>query len=243
MHACGRDARAPSRLAALYVLYGWTYVLLPGSAAPMIASLGLHPAFRVFIGLAELCAAAGLIRPGLTRIRPELTALAAAGLMIVMASAAIFHLMRGEIPMVIFTLVLLALVTIVAYGRWKRAPLRAGTSGPGAWACSGRRDTKPLVPPGDHRPAARGAGLLAQRQHHLAAARAVLDRVLQQVARHPLDPLGVPQADRPRRVGLDANAVAHGHLLVLGGRAPGQSDEVRRPQGELERLAGGGPLS
>src|SRR5262245_35966568 len=45
-----------------------------------------------FIGLAELAAALGLLLPSLTRVRPRLTPLAAAGLVTVMVLAALFHL-------------------------------------------------------------------------------------------------------------------------------------------------------
>ena len=47
----------------------------------------------------RFCAQAGItsvLVPGITRIQPWLTPLAAAGLMIVMASATVFHLSRGE---------------------------------------------------------------------------------------------------------------------------------------------------
>ena len=52
--------------------------------------------FRLFIGVAEVLAAVGLILPGVTRILPFLTVWAVAGLMIVMGSATILHLFRGE---------------------------------------------------------------------------------------------------------------------------------------------------
>jgi hypothetical protein len=83
----------------------------------------LGAGFRIFIGVAELLAVAGLILPGVTRILPRLTALAAAGLMIVMASATVFHLSRGETESAITTVVLFVLVTVVAYTRWKSAPI------------------------------------------------------------------------------------------------------------------------
>ncbi len=78
---------------------------------------------RLFIGTAEVLAAVGLLLPGLTRIWPWLTALAAAGLMIVMASATGLHLVRGETESAITTAVLFVMVTFVAYMRWKVAPL------------------------------------------------------------------------------------------------------------------------
>ena len=73
--------------------------------------------------------AAGLILPGLTRILPRLTALAAAGLMIVMSSATVVHLVRGEGGNAITTAVLLVLVTVVAHMRWKVQPIAARQRG------------------------------------------------------------------------------------------------------------------
>lgn len=42
---------------------------------------------------------------------------AAAGLVIVMAGAVVFHIPRKEYPNIVFNLVLLALAAFVAYGR------------------------------------------------------------------------------------------------------------------------------
>ena len=82
-------------LAAAYLAHGWMMVSPPPELlALMNAQLGAE--FRLFIGGAELLAAAGLILPGITRILPSLTALAAAGLMIVMSSASVLHVVRGE---------------------------------------------------------------------------------------------------------------------------------------------------
>src|SRR5215207_11315262 len=81
------------------------------------------PWFRIFIGVAELLAAVGLILPGVTRILPWLTALAAAGLMIVMSSATVLHVFRGESGSAVAAAVLFVLVTIVAYTRWKIQPI------------------------------------------------------------------------------------------------------------------------
>ena len=56
----------------------------------------IGPRFRIFIGVAEVLAAVGLTLPGITRTLPWLISLAAAGLMIVMVSATVFHIMRGD---------------------------------------------------------------------------------------------------------------------------------------------------
>jgi uncharacterized membrane protein YphA (DoxX/SURF4 family) len=109
-------------LAAAFLAHGWLMVAPPAEMVAMInAQLG--EGLRIFIGVAELLAAAGLILPGVTRILPSLTALAAAGLMIVMSSATILHLWRGEGSSAISTAVLFVLVTIVAFMRWKVAPI------------------------------------------------------------------------------------------------------------------------
>jgi hypothetical protein len=72
-------------------------------------------------------AAVGLTLPAITRIQPWLVSAASAGLMIVMISATVFHLQRGEISSAIVTVVLLAMSTYVAYMRWRVMPIRPRT--------------------------------------------------------------------------------------------------------------------
>jgi uncharacterized membrane protein YphA (DoxX/SURF4 family) len=109
-------------LAALYVWHGLLYVAPPAEMIDMINAM-LPAGLRTVIGVAELLAAVGLILPAATRILPWLTPLAAAGLMIVMACAAIFHFSRGETANAISAIVIFALVTFVAYMRWKVYPI------------------------------------------------------------------------------------------------------------------------
>ena len=66
--------------------------------------------------------AIGLIVPQLTRIRPLLTPLAAAGLAVIMVLAGGFHVMRHE-PGLMVNVVFCALCAFVAWGRWKAAPI------------------------------------------------------------------------------------------------------------------------
>jgi putative oxidoreductase len=114
-------------LAAAYVAHGWLMVSPPAELVAMMnEQLGVG--LRIFIGVAELLAAAGLILPGITRILPWLTALAAAGLMIVMSSATVLHVFRGETESAISAAILFVLVTIVAYTRWKVQPIAARKS-------------------------------------------------------------------------------------------------------------------
>jgi uncharacterized membrane protein YphA (DoxX/SURF4 family) len=109
-------------LAAYFLWHGWLFVAPPAEFVEMM-NASIAPGFRIFVGVAELLAAAGLILPGVTRILPWLTPLAAAGLMIVTVSATILHLSRGEIGSAVSAAVFFVLVTLVAYLRWKVKPI------------------------------------------------------------------------------------------------------------------------
>ena len=111
-------------LALAFFAHGCLLLFPPASiVAQMNASLPRW--FQLFIGVAEIMAAVGLTLPGLTRIQPWLVSAAAAGLMIVMISATVFHLARGEVTSAITTVVLLAMATVVAYMRWRVAPIQS----------------------------------------------------------------------------------------------------------------------
>lgn len=74
-------------------------------------------------GIAEILGGFGLILPGLTKIRPMLTSLAGAGLVVVMIGAIIWHAGRGETQQIVQNAVFAALLGFIAYGRWKLEPL------------------------------------------------------------------------------------------------------------------------
>jgi putative oxidoreductase len=78
-----------------------------------------------FIGVAEVLGGLGLILPAATRILPWLTAVAAAGLALDMLLATLFHLVRGEVGVVVVPLLLGLLAALVAYGRWRVVPILA----------------------------------------------------------------------------------------------------------------------
>ena len=88
----------------------------------------ISPAFRLFIGVAEVLAAVGLTLPGIARVLPWLVPCAAAGLMIVMISATVFHVTRGETGSAITTAILFVVITFVAYMRWKVKPIAPRTA-------------------------------------------------------------------------------------------------------------------
>ena len=108
-------------LALAFLAHGLLFLFPP---AEMLELMKFIPtAFRIFLGVAEVLAAVGLTMPGITRIQTWLIPCAAAGVMIVMISATIFHIARGEISSAITTAVLLLVATFVAYMRWKVMPI------------------------------------------------------------------------------------------------------------------------
>jgi uncharacterized membrane protein YphA (DoxX/SURF4 family) len=109
-------------LAVAFLAHGWLFLFPPAAMVAMMNAT-IPPAFRIFLGVAEVLAAVGLTLPGITRILPWLVPCAAAGLMIVMIGATILHTTRGEISSAITTAILLVLVTFVAYLRWKVHPI------------------------------------------------------------------------------------------------------------------------
>ena len=110
-------------LAVAFFAHGGLFLFPPPAIADMMNAT-LPRWFQLFLGVAEVLAAVGLTLPGLTRIQPWLVPCAAAGIMIVMISATVLHVMRNEVSSAITTLVLLAMATYVAYMRWRVAPIQ-----------------------------------------------------------------------------------------------------------------------
>ena len=79
----------------------------------------------VFIGVAEVLGGIGLILPAVTRVRPRLVPLAAAGLALTMVLAAGFHLVRGEYELVPANVVLGGVAAFLAAGRFTMRPAGA----------------------------------------------------------------------------------------------------------------------
>jgi hypothetical protein len=117
-----------SLLAIAFFAHGWLMLSPPAElVAQMNASLPRW--FQLFIGVAEVLAAVGLTLPGLTRILPALVVWAAGGIMIVMVSATVYHLARGEVSSAATTVVLFGIAMFVAYMRYRVMPIPAREAG------------------------------------------------------------------------------------------------------------------
>ena len=112
-------------LAVFFMMVGYSHALAPFDQVSREAVWMQHVprALSLFIGYAELAGGLGLIIPAATRIAPWLTPLAALGLAAIMILAILFHIVRGEASVVGIPALLAALALLVAWGRWRKAPI------------------------------------------------------------------------------------------------------------------------
>lgn len=111
-------------LALLFLFTGGIKLVLP---LEMLTEQSPLPGWFVrFLGVVEVLGAIGLILPGLLRVRPGLTPLAACGLVVIMVGATVITLAGvvpgGGLAPALIPLVVGLLSAVVAYGRWRLAP-------------------------------------------------------------------------------------------------------------------------
>ncbi len=116
-----------SLLALLFLFAGGMKLVLP--LEQLTGPITLPGPLLRFIGMAEVLGALGLILPGLLRIRPGLTPLAAVGLVVIMIGATVLTLAAGAVAVALISLIVGLLAAFVAYGRWRLAPLRGSSPG------------------------------------------------------------------------------------------------------------------
>jgi hypothetical protein len=115
-------------LAIVFLLHGLLFTVAYGAAAKRMEARGRAPstlpaALRQFIGLAELAAAFGLTVPPAVHLFPWLGPLAAAGLVLVMVGAAIFHVRKSEFPAAVVAVFLGGLAAVTVFLRLAVVPL------------------------------------------------------------------------------------------------------------------------
>lgn len=114
-------------LALLFLFAGGTKLVIPPEVLMKMGSPNqiVLPGLLIrFIGVCEVLGALGLILPGLLRIRPSLTPLAAAGLVIIMIGATGLTFAGDGVGAAVVPFVVTLLSAFVAYGRWRLSPHR-----------------------------------------------------------------------------------------------------------------------
>ena len=104
-------------LALLFLFAGGIKLVTPIEELTKQMPLPLPAWFIWFTGIVEVLGAFGLILPWLLRIKPALTPLAAAGLVIVMIGATVYTVAAVDIPSSLMPLGTGILCAFVAYGR------------------------------------------------------------------------------------------------------------------------------
>ena len=102
-------------LCALFLFAGIMKFVMP--AEEMAKNSPVPLALIYFVGVCEILGAVGLVVPWLTRIRPGLTSLAAAGLVVIMIGAVVITALTMPPAMAILPFVTGVLAAVVAFGR------------------------------------------------------------------------------------------------------------------------------
>lgn len=110
-------------LALLFLFAGVMKLITP--IEEMTKQIAMPGLFLRFLGVAEVLGGLGLILPALFRIKTWLTPLAAIGLMIIVIGATVITLKMGGGATALFPLATAIACALVAYGRWRMAPLRS----------------------------------------------------------------------------------------------------------------------
>jgi uncharacterized membrane protein YphA (DoxX/SURF4 family) len=107
-------------LALLFLFAGGTKLIMSTQQLESMAppnAIHLPGLFLKFIGVVEVLGVLGLILPGLTKIRRNLTPLSAIGLLIIMIGAVVITVMGQGARDAIMPLITGLLCAFVAYGR------------------------------------------------------------------------------------------------------------------------------
>lgn len=113
-------------VAAMFLMGAVMKLTMPREqlAATMAWTADVHPGLVIFTGIVDGLGSIGILLPALTRIKPELTVLAAKGCVLLQVCAFIFHVSRGEgATLAPMNIVLGGLAAFVVWGRSSRAPI------------------------------------------------------------------------------------------------------------------------
>jgi uncharacterized membrane protein YphA (DoxX/SURF4 family) len=118
---------AQALLAVIFLFAGGMKLVMP--VEELTAQMPMPGLLVRVIGVVEVLGGLGVILPWLTGIRPGLTPLAAAGLVIIMIGATVVTLMIADIALALIPIAVGFLAAFVAYGRWRLTAHRQSSHG------------------------------------------------------------------------------------------------------------------
>ena len=113
---------AQSVLALVFLFTGVMKLVMPIDV--LVQQAQLPGPFMRFLGSAEVLGALGLVLPGIFRIRTDLTALAATGLVLIMTGATTTGIERGQFGAAIPPFVLGVIAAYIVLNRWQWTRVR-----------------------------------------------------------------------------------------------------------------------
>lgn len=110
---------------ALFFIIGAVMKFMPiEKISAMMPWMGQVPVLAVrLLGIIDMLGAGGLILPSLLRIKPQLTAWAAVGIILMMVCAIVFHVSRGEGSVTGVNVFSIIIAGFVAWGRFGNGKL------------------------------------------------------------------------------------------------------------------------
>lgn len=112
-----------SLLSIMFIMAGTMNTVQPiEKLAPMMPWVThVSPLLVRFVGISQLLGGIGLLLPSILRIKPQLTAWAAIGIVALLTCAVIFHISIGEINMIGVPIAFGLISAFIAWGRMKKA--------------------------------------------------------------------------------------------------------------------------
>lgn len=110
---------------AILLISGAVMKFLPiEKISAMMPWTGQVPALVVrLLGIIDLSGAIGLILPALLRIKPQLTPWTAICIIALMLCAIVFHIFRGESPVIGVNIFSMIIAGFIAWGRFTKVPV------------------------------------------------------------------------------------------------------------------------
>ena len=107
-------------LAILFLMAGITKLTSPVENLPYPWMKEVPELMVRLLGIVEILGGIGIFLPSMLRIKPQLAIFATLGMIFLMISAIIFHVMRGESAVIGFNFIVIALAGFVYWGRSKK---------------------------------------------------------------------------------------------------------------------------